>query len=158
MKRARFLETNCGNCGQLQRYLAAPVPVLGDDDKAGSKPTSVVGWGEHTYECNHDWCKLPEGWVWQTTHGVCVDGEGLVYIKQQGHQESQYCRYRCRFRAKRQVRSIIHSGKGIHPGGHGIDLQDGSEEFLYLCDTAHVDAQDDAQRGRRLEAQFFRRK
>ena len=135
MKRRDFLRQTAATAGAAAVLGGTGPYILGDDDKAGSK-APVVGWGEHTYECNHDWCKLPAGWVWQTTHGVCVDGEGLVYIKQQGHPGKPAVDTVAVFEPNGKfVRSF---GKGIHPGGHGIDLRkDGSEEFLYLCDTAH---------------------
>jgi hypothetical protein len=135
MKRRDFLKQSAATVGAAAALSSTGPYILGADDKAGAKK-AIVGSGEHTYECNHDWCKLPEGWVWQTTHGVCVDGEGLVYIKQQGHGGKPAVDTVAVFEPNGTfVRSF---GKGIHPGGHGIDLRkEGSEEFLYLCDTAH---------------------
>src|SRR5262245_64695341 len=61
---------------------SAPAAITARD-KSGAKPP-IIGAGEHKYECHHDWGTLPKALRWETTHGVCVDGEGLVYIKQQG--------------------------------------------------------------------------
>jgi hypothetical protein len=135
MKRRDFLKQSAASVSAAAALSSTGPYILGADDKAGAKK-AIVGSGEHTYECNHDWCKLPEGWVWQTTHGVCVDGEGLVYIKQQGHGGKPAVDTVAVFEPNGTfVRSF---GKGIHPGGHGIDLRkEGNEEFLYLCDTAH---------------------
>jgi hypothetical protein len=135
MKRRDFLKHSAATVGSAAILSGKGPNILGADDKSGSK-APIVGSGEHTYECNHDWCKLPNGWVWQTTHGVCVDGEGLVYIKQQGHGGKPAVDTVAVFEPSGKfVRSF---GKGIHPGGHGIDLRkEGNEEFLYLCDTAH---------------------
>src|SRR5690349_12732337 len=58
--------------------------ILGARDKSGTK-NPILGKGEHRYECVHDWGKLPRRLKWQTTHGVAIDEEGLVYIKHQGH-------------------------------------------------------------------------
>ena len=75
MQRRDFLSTAAA-------LLAAPA-ILAGRDKSGLK-TPVIGEGDHKYECHHGWGNLPKGVEWQTTHGVCVDAEGLVYIKQQG--------------------------------------------------------------------------
>src|SRR5262249_37159842 len=109
--------------------------VLGASDKAGTR-NPVVGAGEHRYECVHGWGQLPDGFRWQTTHGVAVDSEGLVYIKQQGHKGAKVEDTVLVFEPSgRFVRSF---GKGIHPGGHGLDVRkEGSGEFLYLCDIEH---------------------
>jgi hypothetical protein len=112
-------------------------PAARTDDKAGAKPV-VLGIDGHRYECHHGWGKLPKDFVWQTTHGVTIDRQGLVYIKQQGHGGKGPIDTVMVFDAAGAfVRSF---GKGIHPGGHGIDIRlEGNEEFLYLCDTAHGD-------------------
>lgn len=98
-------------------------------DKAGSK-LPVVGQGEHTYECHHNWAvdKLPAGHVYGgASHGVAVDSEGLIYITHYGKPGSIFV-----FEANGKfVRAIgdIHAGKG-----HGIDIRkEGSDEFLYLA-------------------------
>jgi hypothetical protein len=135
MKRRAFLKRSAATAGAAAFATSQGPYLLGADDKADSK-TSVIGSGEHKYECYHDWCKLPSDWIWQTTHGVCVDGEGLVYIKQQGLGGKPVVDTIAVFdRDGKFVRSF---GKGMHPGGHGIDLRkDDGEEFLYLCDIAH---------------------
>jgi hypothetical protein len=61
---------------------AAPAAITARD-KSGIKPVTI-GAGEHKYECHHNWGALPKKLRWETTHGVCVDAEGLIYIKQQG--------------------------------------------------------------------------
>ncbi len=58
-------------------------------DKSGTK-SPVIGEGDHKYECVHNRGTLPKGVTWQTTHGVCVDAEGLVCIKQQGLGTKQF--------------------------------------------------------------------
>jgi hypothetical protein len=129
------LKQSAATVGAAAALSGSGPAILGADDKSGNKK-AIVGTGEHTYECTHDWGKTPAGWVWQTTHGVCVDGEGLVYIKQQGHGNKPPVDTVAVFEPNGKfIRSF---GKGIHPGGHGIDLRkEGNEEFLYLCDTAH---------------------
>ena len=40
----------------------------------------VIGSGEHTYECVHDWLLPPDGLVWGDTHGLCQDCNGDIYV------------------------------------------------------------------------------
>jgi hypothetical protein len=134
MRRRDFLKTTAAGGAALLAAGRAPA-VLGATDKAGTK-NPVVGTGEHRYECVHGWGRLPDGFQWQTTHDVAVDSEGLVYIKQQGHAGAKVEDTVLVFEPSgRFVRSF---GKGIHPGGHGLDVRkEGPGEFLYLCDIAH---------------------
>jgi hypothetical protein len=127
MHRRQFLRTTAA-------ALAAPA-IVGATDKAGAKNV-VIGSGEHRYECFHNWGEMPEGFVWQTTHGVAIDEAGFVYIKQQGHGGKPAIDTILVFDPKSKfVRSF---GKEYHPGGHGIDIRkEGGEEFLYLSDVAH---------------------
>jgi hypothetical protein len=48
-------------------------------DKAGTKPV-VIGAGEFTYECHHNWGEVPDHIRWHATHGVAIDAAGLIYI------------------------------------------------------------------------------
>jgi hypothetical protein len=131
MKRREFLrKTACAGTAAL----AGPI-VLGASDKAGTK-TVAIGQGAYRYECMHNWGQLPSHLHWETTHGVTVDEEGLVYIKQQGHAGNQPMDTIVVFDpTEKFVRSF---GKEYYPGGHGIDIRkEGREQFLYLCDVAH---------------------
>src|SRR5689334_160203 len=83
MKRREFLKKTAAAGAAAATLNNGPL-ILGAADKAESK-APVVGKGEHRYECVHGWGELPAHLHWETTHGVCVDGEGLVYIKHQGH-------------------------------------------------------------------------
>jgi hypothetical protein len=103
-------------------------------DKSGTRK-SVIGEGDHKYECVHGWGQLPSHLHWETTHGVTVDEAGFVYIKHQGHGDTAMDTIVVFDPAGKFVRSF---GKGIYPGGHGIDIRkEGGEEFLYLCDIHH---------------------
>jgi hypothetical protein len=131
MRRRDFLKTTAGGA-----VTAAVAPaILGATDKAGSKNT-VVGSGEHRYECFHDWGRLPPHLRWETTHGVAIDGDGFVYIKQQGHAGGTPMDTVVVFDPTgKYVRSF---GNEYYPGGHGIDVRsEGRQEFLYLCDIHH---------------------
>lgn len=125
----------------LSRSLAATLAsgvapyAITAQDKSGLKP-AIIGQGEHRYECHHNWGQLPSELRWETTHGVCVDAAGLVYVKHQGHAKKTPQDTIVVFDPQGKfVRSF---GKEYYTGGHGIDLRkDGGEEYLYLSDTAH---------------------
>ncbi|MBI4602405.1 MAG: twin-arginine translocation signal domain-containing protein [Planctomycetes bacterium] len=129
MKRRTFLKkTAAAGAAALAPSLST---LVGCTAKAGPKGT-FVGKGEHTYECIHGWGELPPHIQWETTHGVCIDAAGLVYIKHQGHGKTPMDTIAVFDPKGKFVRSF---GKEYYPGGHGIDVRrEGSEEFLYLSD------------------------
>jgi hypothetical protein len=130
MQRRDFLNTSAA---ALLAAGSGPA-ILGARDKSGSK-NPIIGKGEHRYECIHDWGKLPRHLHWETTHGVCIDAAGLIYVKQQGHGGHPMDTIVVFDNKGKFVRSF---GKDYYPGGHGIDLRkEGKEEFLYLCDIHH---------------------
>ena len=110
--------------------LLATAPVfLHAEDKAGSK-TPIVGEGEFRYQVTHDWCQLPTGFQWATTHGVCIDSAGHIYIKQLGRVDQDTI-----FVFDPSGKLMRSFGKAYARGGHGIDVRkEGKEEFLYLSD------------------------
>ncbi|MGD9723736.1 MAG: peptidase [Pirellulales bacterium] len=106
--------------------------ILGADDKAGSQ-LPVVGEGAHRYEVEHGWGQLPDHIVWGETHGVAIDGSGLIYIKHRSTTAEPMDSIAVFDADGKFVRSF---GKEYHGGGHGIDIRsEGGEEFLYLCDV-----------------------
>ena len=124
MKRRTFLSAS------LAAGLAPT--VITARDKSGAK-NAIVGIGEHRYECLHDWGNLPKGVQWQTTHGVCVDAAGHVYIKQQGLGGKAVDTVYVFDDKGKFVRSF---GKEYHGGGHGIDIRkEGGTEYLYLTNS-----------------------
>ena len=101
-------------------------------DKAGAKP-AVIGSGEFTYECHHNWGEVPDHIQWHATHGVAVDAAGLVYITHRAPFNSDIDTAAVFEPTGKFVRSF---GKQWNFGGHGIDIRkDGNEEFLYLAIT-----------------------
>jgi hypothetical protein len=105
--------------------------LLGVTRKADNK-APVVGGGDHTYECNHNWGELPNDYSWQTTHNVAIDSQGLVYITHQGVGKKMDTVLVFDPKGK-FVRSF---GKEWHGGGHGIEIRkEGSDEFIYLSNT-----------------------
>ena len=102
-------------------------------DKAGTKP-AVVGSGEFTYECHHNWGEVPDHIKWHDTHGVAVDAAGLIYITHRAAFNSNIDTAAVFEPSGKFVRSF---GKQWAFGGHGIDIRtDGKEEFLYLAINA----------------------
>lgn len=112
-------------------FAAAPLVIA--DEKAKPK-NAVVGEGEQTYECIHDWAAdtLPAGHGYgNASHGVTIDQQGMIYITHnQGAPGSVFV-----FDPKGKfVRAFgdFHAIGG-RSRGHGIDIRkEGSEEFLYL--------------------------
>jgi hypothetical protein len=133
MQRREFLKTTAATVAATTVASSGPL-LLGVEDKSGSKKP-IIGMGEYRYECNHMWGELPSNLTWETTHGVTIDAEGLIYIKQQGHGKNVMDTIVVFDPKGKYVRSFA---RDIYPGGHGIDIRkEGKEEFLYLSDVAH---------------------
>lgn len=111
--------------------LAVGPAIHAAEDKSGAK-SPVIGGGDHTYEVHHNWGQLPDHLKWGDTHGVVFDRQGLVYITHQSTAPTPLDAVVVFDPQGKYVRSF---GKEFHGGGHGLDIrQEGSEEFLYLCD------------------------
>lgn len=125
MQRRDFLKTSAA---ATVAATSGPI-LLGMTDKADSKPV-VIGKGDFTYECHHDWGQLPDTIKWQTTHGVAIDSEGLVYVTHMGYGKAVMDTVVVFDPQGKFVHSF---GKEWHGGGHGIDIRkEGGEEFIYL--------------------------
>ena len=108
--------------------------ILGATDKTGSK-APVIGIGKHTYEAIHDWGELPPGIKYGNTHGVVEDSQGHIYVHHTVHATSQSADSMVVFDEKGKF--VKSWGKEFKGGAHGLHIQqEGSTEFLYLCDTA----------------------
>jgi hypothetical protein len=106
--------------------------ILGASDKAGTR-NAIIGSGEHTYECLHNWGELPEHVKWGETHGVAIDEAGLIYIKHRNRAEMPMDAIVVFDPEGKYVASF---GKEYHAGGHGIDIRkENGQEYLYLCDV-----------------------
>jgi hypothetical protein len=107
--------------------------ILHATDKAGAK-RPVVGAGEHTYEVHHDWGELPASIQYGNTHGVCQDSQGHVYIHHTVHAGSESHDTMVVF--DENGRFVKSWGREFEGGAHGLHIRkEGSDEFLYLCDT-----------------------
>ncbi len=109
-------------------------PFARTSPKSGLEPI-ILGSGDHTYECIHDWGRLPRTIAYGNTHGVCEDSQGRIYIKHTVHGSSESSDAMVVFDAEGQF--IRSWGAEFRGGAHGLHLsREGSDEFLYLCDPA----------------------
>ena len=115
--------------------LAIPQLLLANKN---SKQT-IIGEGEHQYEVQHDFVKLPDKYTWQTTHNVAVDAEGLIYIIHEGRQNLKD--HPSIFVFDNKGKFIRAFGNQFQGGGHGIEVRkEGNEQFLYVCAYQNVKA------------------
>src|SRR5258706_1653213 len=68
---------------------AAAMPLFIKGEKKAGEKLPIVGEGEHTYECIHDWGELPSNIKYGNTHSVCEDSQGHIYIHHTVHATSQ---------------------------------------------------------------------
>lgn len=128
MTRRTFVQT-----GTATMALAAiGSVVIRGANKSGLGPVHV-GSGEHTYECIHDWAKLPTRIAFGNTHGVGIDKFGNVYIKHTVHASSSSGDALCVFDSDGKF--IRSWGSEFRGGAHGLTLSRETEgEFLFLAD------------------------
>jgi hypothetical protein len=109
-------------------------------DKSG-KQLPILGSGEHTYECHHDWgnASLPAGHDYgNASHGVTIDREGLIYITHTGKPDSLFVfdpdgKFVRSMGSELATKKSAKAGGDTISSGHGIDIRlEGNEEFLYL--------------------------
>ena len=94
----------------------------------------ITGSGEHTYECLHDWLTPPPNIQWGDTHGLARDAHGRLYVAHTVGSGSVGSDAVLVFDP--EGRFIESWGAEFRGGAHGLDLRkEGSEEFLYHCDT-----------------------
>jgi hypothetical protein len=107
--------------------------ILGAANKSGSdKP--ILGEDGHKYEVTHDWGQLPANIKYGNTHGVCEDSQGRIYVHHTVHDTSESHDTMVVFDAKGKF--VKSWGKDFKGGAHGLHIhKEGSQEFLYLCDT-----------------------
>lgn len=128
--RRRFVQTATAAAAAV----AFPTPFIHGSDKAGTR-NAIVGSGEHTYECIHDWGmdNLPSDATYgNASHGVTIDEQGFIYITHnQGRPGSLFV-----FDPEGK---FVRSMGDLHvrdqtSRGHGIDIRkEDGEEFLYLA-------------------------
>ncbi|MFL2484403.1 MAG: hypothetical protein ACJ0KA_08700 [Verrucomicrobiales bacterium] len=112
---------------------STPQLLLG---KKADKNT-IIGEGDHQYEVQHDWAKLPDKYSWQTTHNVAVDAEGLLYVIHEGHVDKKD--HPSIFVFDQQGKFIRAFGNQFQGGGHGIEVRtEGTNQYLYVCSYQQV--------------------
>jgi hypothetical protein len=111
--------------------------ALGRVVRAGNLSGSItIGSGEHTYECVHDWITPPSHIKFGDTQGLAQDAFGRIYVAHTVHPESQSKDAIAVF--DEYGRFLDSWGARFQGGAHGLDIrQEGAEQFLYHCDTAH---------------------
>jgi hypothetical protein len=128
--RRRFLKT--AGLGAAGASLGFPNLLLAQKSGSG---LAIVGEGDHQYECHHNWGELPAGHTYGgASHGVAIDGGGLVYVTHHGNPGSIFV-----FDPEgRFVRAMGDSHTFAGQGnGHGIDIRKEADgEFLYLSSDA----------------------
>jgi hypothetical protein len=119
-------------CAALAAASTLPSFFVRASDKSGSS-NLVVGSGEHTYECVHDWLVPPEGLVWGDTHGLCQDAAGNIYVAHTVNKASMRGEAIVVYDADGKfVRAF---GEEFRGGAHGLNLRrEASGEVLYHCD------------------------
>jgi len=99
----------------------------------------IIGQGEHKFEVQHNWAKLPDQYTWQTTHNVAVDAEGLLYVIHEGRANQKD--HPSIFVFDQKGKFIRAFGNQFQGGGHGIEVcTEGKEQFLYVCAYQQVKA------------------
>ena len=94
----------------------------------------IVGSGEHKYEVYHDWLTPPSNLKFGDTHGLATDSHGRIYLAHTVHSSSVGSDGVVVYDQKGKF--IESWGPEFRGGSHGLDLRkEGSEEFLYHCDT-----------------------
>lgn len=97
------------------------------EPKRSARKAAVLGEGRHTYEVVADWAKLPKSKQFGTTHGVCVDRQGRVFIHNQSKDAVAIFDANGKF--------MESWGEEFAGGAHGMQRSDEAEgEFLYLAD------------------------
>lgn len=102
-------------------------------DKSGLA-NPILGEGEHTYECIHDWLTPPDGLLWGDTHGLAQTSDGRIVVAHTVHGES----LRGEAVAVFGEDGVFDSAWGdeFRGGAHGLDVREEPDgEFLYHCDT-----------------------
>ena len=114
---------------------SAPL-LLGASNKSGSS-APILGEGAHRYEVTHDWGELPSTIKYGNTHGVCEDSQGRIYVHHTVNAASESHDTMVVFDASGKF--IKSWGKEFIGGAHGLHIRrEGSNEFLYLCDTKNA--------------------
>ena len=121
-----------GRCAAVSAAATIPAFFVRGADKAGTA-LPLVGQGEHTYECVHDWLVPPAGLVWGDTHGLAQDADGHIHVAHTVNKASMRGEAVVVYDA--DGRFIRAYGEEFRGGAHGLQLfTEGGAEHLYHCD------------------------
>ena len=123
ISRRRFAQSSALAAGAL----ALPNVLTAKKDSS----QLVLGEGEHKYEVQHAWPRLPDKFTWQTTHNVAVDREQNLYVIHEGRLEQKD--HPSIFVFDKDGKFVRAFGKQFQGGGHGLEVRtEGKEQFLYV--------------------------
>ena len=132
--RRQFLHTSLH--ATIAAAVGAPLAraaALRTRDKSGLA-NPILGQGDHTYECIHDWLTPPAGLLWGDTHGLAQASDGRILVAHTVHPESQRPDAVVAFTEDGQFDSAW--GAEFRGGAHGLDVRTEDDgEYLYHCDT-----------------------
>jgi hypothetical protein len=128
-----YFMTNATRRSFLTAGATAAVPFFIKAEKKSGAKLPILGEGEHSYECIHDWGDLPANIKYGNTHNACEDSQGHIYIHHTVHATSQ---------SPDAVVVFDNNGKFVRSwgamfkgGAHGMQYaKEGKDEFLYFCD------------------------
>src|SRR5471032_1794007 len=125
MNRRTFI----ARCAAASAAATIPSFFVRASDKAGTA-NPIIGSGEHTYECLHDWLVPPEGLLWGDTHGLCQDADQNIYVAHTVNKASMRGEAVVVYDASGKfVRAY---GEEFRGGAHGLNLRsEGGTEYLY---------------------------
>lgn len=100
-------------------------------NKAARKEV-IIGEGDYKFRVDHQFCKLPDKYSWQTTHNVAVDSNNNLYVIHEGRANLKD--HPSIFVFSPEGKFIRAFGSQFQGGGHGIEIRkEGSDEFLYVA-------------------------
>ena len=115
-------------CAATAGAIAAPAILTGKRTAA----QGLIGQGDHRFQTDHQWGKLPAPLSWQTSHGVAVDPEDNLYVIHEGvESKPDHPSIFVFDPAGKLIRSF---GQMFQGGGHGVDIRvEDGEPFLYVA-------------------------
>lgn len=117
-------------------FTSAGRALAGEALRTGQAPRLIVGSGVYRYEWVPDWLTPPEYIRWGDTQGLAQDSYGRIFVSHTVHSDSPSPDAIVVF--DKHGKFLMSWGSQFRGGGHGLDIRkEGSQEYLYHCDTAH---------------------
>lgn len=134
---AELTGSKCSRRKFLGTAAAGSAAVLAAPTLLTAKKTdgpAIVGVAGHQYEVHHMWPQLPDKYVWQTTHNVAFDSEGLLYVIHEGRGEENPEHKDTIFVFDEDGKFVHAFGEEFLGGGHGIEIRnEDGQDFVYVC-------------------------